>query len=150
MSFDPKRAINGKWGELWIDNEKYNNVSECQGKVKADKVDVPMCGRPGKAKKNSGWEGTGTVKFTKIDSKLAKKVATAIKKCTALNSTIISKLTDPDAYGYESIVYYGVEFDESTLSDWATEKIVEESYPFTFTDFDFVNEITVPDSELTP
>lgn len=145
MAFDPKRAISGNKGELWIDNEKYNEATQCQGKVKADKVDVPMCGKKGKPKKNTGWEGSGTVKMTKITSKLAKKVSTSIKNGTALNATIISQLNDPDAYGYESVAFYGCEFDEATLVDWESSKLVEESYPFTFTDFEFLNEIIADD-----
>lgn len=141
MAFDPKRAIHGKWSELWIDNEKYNEATSCQAKVKAEKVDVPMCGKPGKAKKNAGWEGTGTIKLTKITSKLTKKVALAIKDGRALNATIVSKIKDPDAFGFETVAYYGCEFDEATLSDWESGKIIEESYPFTFIDFDFLDEI---------
>ena len=53
--------------------------------------------------------------------------------------TIISKLADPDALGAERVVLKDVTFDELTVADWEVKKNVEETLPFTFSGYDFLD-----------
>ena len=54
--------------------------------------------------------------------------------------TIVAKLSDPDAIGDERVVIRDATFDKLTLMDWEAKKLTEDSYDFTFTDYDILDE----------
>ncbi len=137
--FDPKRAINGNFGEVMLDGELVREATALQAKVQINFKDVPMCGTSGKKQKSAGWSGTGSVTMTKINSRMAQKIADAIKEGCTPEFVIISKLDDPDAIGAERVVLKGVTFTELTLADWKAETIGEVTQPFTFYDYEFLD-----------
>lgn len=137
------RAINGTWGEVWLDGEL---VGECYGlqiKWTVNKEDVKMCGRMEVGKKVTGASGTGTIKLHKTNSRLLIKYAEKIRKGIVEAGTIISKLADPDSYGTERIAVKDVMFDELVLADWEAGVIGKSEYPFTFGDFEPLDMIEV-------
>jgi Phage tail tube protein len=138
----PERAISGTHGEIWIDGEKFAEAYGLQAKADFIKEKVPMCGVPsGQGQKYMGWEGKGTLRITKVNSRLTRKVAEQVKRGVLEPMTIVSKLADPAAFGAERVVLTGCTFDDLTLADWESGKIVQEEKPFTFTDFDFIDYI---------
>ena len=139
--FDPKRAINGNYGQVLLDGELVREATDLQAKVAIDFKAVPMCGSGGKKQKSAGWSGNGNIVMTKINSRMAIKIAQAIKEGRTPEFVIISVLDDPDAYGAERIVLKGVQFTELTLADWAAETIGTVSQPFTFSDYEFIDMI---------
>lgn len=56
--------------------------------------------------------------------------------------TLISKLADPDAYGAERVSITGVQMDDLTLFDWEAQKPLETEAPFTFTGYEYLDQIT--------
>jgi hypothetical protein len=135
MSFNPEQAISGTYGEVWIDGEKFAEVYGLQAKMNKIKEDVPMCGTPsGTGKKMMGWEGTGSIRFTKINSKLLKKELELMKQGKEMVCTIVSKLADPAAMGAERVSISGVTFDDITLADWESKTIGNVEKPFTFSE----------------
>ena len=55
--------------------------------------------------------------------------------------TIESKLHDPNAIGEERIVIRDATFDTLNLIDWEAGKVGEDSYNFTFSEFEIVETI---------
>ena len=53
--------------------------------------------------------------------------------------TIVSVLDDKDAIGSERIVIKDATFDSLILADWEVDKMGEESYSFTFSDWDLLD-----------
>lgn len=139
---DGKDIINGTWGEVWIDGDKVSECSAFQAKVTLEKADINICGKLAKAHKIIGTEGKGTMKLHKVSSRMIIKVSDNIKKGKETVCTVISKLADPDSYGAERVVVKDMTIDELTLADWEARKNGEESIPFTFTDWDFLDLIT--------
>jgi len=137
--YTPKRVINGTFGEMWVDSDYCAEVTGLQAKVALEKQDVNQCGTFFKGSKITGASGTGTIKANKVTSFFSKKVADSIKARKFPEYTIISNLADPDAYGAERVKLTGVTFDEATLVDWEANKLGEQSIPFTFTDYDFLD-----------
>jgi hypothetical protein len=134
--FKPENAISGTYGEAWIDGEKFAEIYGLQAKMNLLKEDVPMCGtNNGTGKKLMGWDGTGSVRFTKINSKLLKKQLALLKQGKELSVTIVSKLADPAAMGAERVSISGCTFDDITLADWEAKQILQEEKPFTFSEF---------------
>lgn len=58
------------------------------------------------------------------------------------NYELISKLADPDAYGAERVSITGVQMDDLTLFDWEAQKPLETEAPFTFTGYEYLDQIT--------
>lgn len=138
------RVMQGNEGELWVDGIKMAEIYGMDAQIEVQKVDVPMCGvKNGTAKKFTGWNGTGSLRFNKVSSMFAKKQAEAIQAGLPLSCTIISKLADPSVskYGHERVELRNCQFDTISLISWEAGQIVQCEVPFTFEDFNFLNTI---------
>ena len=138
-----KRVISGTWGEVWLEGDK---VSECYGlqaKVSFNKEDIALCGQMASDKKVTSIECTGSLRMHKVTSRMALAIGENIRKGKDVRFTIVSKLKDPDAYGAERVVLSNVSFDDLTLADWEAQSVGKVECPFTFTDYEFLDEIGV-------
>ena len=135
------RVINGTWGEVWLDDDYLCEVESCTAEVDITYTDVPRCRHLVSGKKMTKLEGKTTVKLHHVRSNIAKKVSDKIKNGETPSYKIISKLEDPDALGAERVVLYDCKPDKAILLDWEAEKLGEESYTFTFEDWDFLDYI---------
>lgn len=141
MAFEDRRVINGTYGEMWLDSEEMGEVFGLNAKIKLNTQEVSQCKRFMTGEKVIGGKGEGTVKLHKVTSRMAKLLAQCIKNKQFPVFTIISNLEDPDSFGAEKVKVTGVLFNELTLIDWEAGKVGEESYPFTFTSFEFIDSI---------
>lgn len=66
-----------------------------------------------------------------------------IKRGVDRRFTVISKLRDPDSYGAERVALYDVSFDDLTLADWQAAAIGSVTAPFTFSDYEYLDQIEV-------
>ena len=138
-----KRVISGTWGEVWLDGDE---VSECYGlqaKVSFNKEDIALCGQMASDKKVTSIECTGSLRMHKVTSRMALAIGENIRNGKDVRFTIVSKLKDPDAYGAERVVLSNVSFDDLTLADWEAKSVGKVECPFTFTDYEFLDEIGV-------
>ena len=138
-----KRVVSGTWGEVWLDGDK---VSECYGlqaKVSFNKEDIALCGQMASDKKVTSIECTGSLRMHKVTSRMALAIGENIRNGKDVRFTIVSKLKDPDAYGAERVVLRNVSFDDLTLADWEAKSVGKVECPFTFTDYEFLDEIGV-------
>ena len=142
-SYNAANVINGTYGEAWLDDEYMAEVTGLEAKTSLKKTDVNMVRRLSPGKKITGIENKGTVKLNHVRSYMKKKVADAVKSGKTPTFTLISKLADPDSINAqaERIKFTGVTFDEVTLADWENGKLGEESYPFEYEDFEFLDMI---------
>ena len=136
-----KRAISGTWGEVWLNDDKVGECYGLQAKVSFNKEDVPMCGMMAVDKKVTSVSCTGSLKMYKVNSRMAGKIGKEIRNGKDVRFTVISKLADPDSYGAERVVLKNVSFDDVTLADWESKTIGKVEAPFTFTDYQYLDEI---------
>ena len=54
---------------------------------------------------------------------------------------IITNIADPDSNGSERVALRGCKFDKLILADWEAGKNGEESYSFTFEDWEYLDMI---------
>lgn len=133
------RVISGTWGEVWLDGDY---VAECYGaqiKSSFNKETVSLCGQMAEDKKITSISNTGSLRFHKVNSRMAALIGNQIKQGKDPRFTVISKLADPDAYGAERVVAYGVSFDDLTLADWEAKAVGKVEAPFSFTDYEFLD-----------
>lgn len=137
----PEKTINGTFGEVWVDDYDVAEATGLEAKVTIEKTEVNQTGTLSKGYKITGIDGKGTIKFNKVSSYFTEKLSDPIKRGKSPKCTIISKLADPDSDGAERIKLTGVTFDELPLVNWEAKKLVEESIPFTFTDWELMDVI---------
>lgn len=140
-SMESKNVIYGTWSEVWIDGYKIAEATELKATMSADKQEVKIARRMGHAYKTTGYTAKGSIKLHKVSSYFIKKLAPSMKQGKQVLCEIVSNLADPDAWGNERVALHNVMFDSVDLINWAVGKIGEESYPFTFEDFDTLDEI---------
>lgn len=136
---EAKRVINGTFGEVWLDSEKIAECYGLQAKLNFKKEDVQTCGDMGSDKKVTGYDGTGSLKMNKVNSRLASKILKDLMNGKDVRFTIISKLADPDAYGVERVALKNVSFDDLTLADWQAKTPGTIEAPFTFSKCEYLD-----------
>lgn len=139
QSLEANQVINGTFGEVWLDDEKLAEQKGLQAKLEFTKETVDIAGKMAKGNKIVGWEGKGTLRLHKVNSRVAVKVSKLIKEGKNVTFTIISKLADPDSAGAERIAIRNVSFDDLTLADFEPKKMLEVEMPFTFDDYDYID-----------
>lgn len=132
------QILRGQFGKVWIDGELYANVKSFEAKISLKYESVDINGEMGVHQRLVGFEGAGTLVLHKIDSRVAQKIAGKIKNGSVPDIKIVSKLTDPDVNGAERIELTGVTLDELTHG-FENKKVQEESYPFKFADYNYLD-----------
>lgn len=136
-----KRVISGTWGEVWLDGDKVGECYGLQAKVSFNKEDIALCGQMASDKKVTSVECTGSLKLHKVTSRMARAIGTYIRDGRDIRFTIVSKLSDPDAYGAERVALKNVSFDDLTLADWEAKSVGKVEAPFSFTDYEYLDMI---------
>ena len=137
--FEANQVINGTFGDAWVVVDYLGEIISGKVEVEVTYSDISRARHLINGKKMSKAEGKGSVKLHHVRTNIAKKMSDAIKSGRTLSVKIIMRLEDPDALGAERVVLYGCKFNKATLMDWEAEKETEESYDFTFEDWDFLD-----------
>ncbi len=137
--FDSEQVMAGTWGEVWIDDTYMAEVTKFRAEVNASYEDVKRARHLMVGKKLVSLEGEGEVTLHKVTSFLMKKISDSLKEGKSPSFKIIGKLNDPNAAGGERIALYNCKFEKTTLADWENGSIGEESYSFTFEDWEVLD-----------
>lgn len=136
------RHINGTFGSVWVNGEKWLDVESFEAKVSLNFEDVNMAGDLSTKKKYTGWSGEGTITVKKVYSRGAALIGTAAKTGIMPDITLVGKLEDPDAYGAERVSISDVTFNEFTLLAFEQKTLATEELSFNFGDYDFIDLIS--------
>lgn len=131
---ESKRQINGTFGTVWVNNEKWMDVESFEAKVTLSFEDVNMAGDLATHKKLSGWAGEGSMTVKKVYSRGASLMAN-IARGIVPDVSIVGKLADPDAFGAERVELRNVTFNEFTLLAFEQKTLATEELPFNFSDY---------------
>lgn len=142
MAIESKRVANGTFGTLTLDSEEVSETFGLQAKINFKYEDVSMCGQLATDKKMIAWDGTGSIKMFKVNTRMGQKISKMLEENKEVRFTIISDLADPDAYGAERVVLKNVLFNDLTLADWQSAKKGEIEAPFTFSGYQYLDTIT--------
>lgn len=126
----------GTWGQVWVDGELLSEATKFRAEVNINYEDVTMTRNLMTGKKITGLEGEGEIALHKVSSFVMNKVAADIKKGIVPDITIESSMLDPAGIGEERIAVKHVKFEKVTLADWEHGNLGEESYSFTFSDYE--------------
>jgi len=136
---DPTRAILGTHGQAFIDGVWQTNINHLEASVEVEKRELKLSGMAWSAFKAGIKKGTGTMSGYKVTSDMVKKEFTKFN--------IISKLDDPEAYGFERIELINCMADRIQLANWTAGEEVMEETPFTFEGYKLHDPINGPKGE---
>lgn len=137
--YNASKVMNGTWGQVWVDSHYVSELASIDAKVTAKTEAIPQCGQLIDGTKVTGLETSGTLKLNKISSYFLKLLAEDMKNGIQTQFTIISKVSDPANGGTERVKLTGCTFTELQLINIEQKKNMEESLPFTFTDFEILD-----------
>ncbi|MCI1593215.1 phage tail tube protein [Heyndrickxia oleronia] len=138
----PNKVVNGTFGAVWVNNEKWLDVESFEAKVTINYDDVNMAEDLATHKKMTGWSGEGALNVKKVYSRGASLLAEAVKKGQLPDINIVGKLADPDAYGAERVAINEVTFNEFMLMKFEQKTLGTEELPFNFADHDLIDSIS--------
>ncbi len=139
--FKAEQVFNGTWGEAWLDGQYLAQTTALKATVTLKKTAVAMVQKLNEGQKITGIESKGEIKLHKINSVVMKKMSESFKRGKMMTCTIVSSIKDPDALGTERIALYDCLFDDLILIDWEAGKLCEESYNFTFGDWELLKTV---------
>lgn len=142
MKIKSNRIINGTFGAVWVNGEKWVDIDTFEAKVTVNYEDVNMAEDPATHKKYNGWAGEGSMAVKKVYSRGSILMAGAVKSGQMPDITIVGKLADPDAFGSERIAIREVTFNEFMLLKFEQKTLGNEELPFNFADYDLIDTIT--------
>lgn len=138
----PNRQINGTFGSIWVNNEKWLDIESFEAKVALNFEDVNMAEDLATHKKYTGWSGEGTITVKKVYSRGAKLLGEATKTGEMPDVKLVGKLADPDAFGAERVSIEEITFNEYTLLAFEQKTLATEELPFNFADYDLLDLIS--------
>lgn len=136
------KQINGTFGALWVNGEKWMDIESFEAKITLNFEDVNMAEDLSTRKKYTGWSGEGTITVKKVFSRGAKLIAKAAKSGKMPAIKLVGKLADPDAYGSERVSFSDVTINEATLLAFEQKTLATEEISFNFGDYDFLDMIS--------
>lgn len=136
------KVINGSFGSVWVNGEKWQDIESLELKVSLEYEDVTMSEDLATHKKLIGWSGEGSMSVKRVYSRGARLLAEATKAGLIPDVTIVSKLADPDSYGTERVTVSEVTFNEFLLSAFEQKTLGKEELSFNFADFDLLETIS--------
>ena len=139
-SMEAKEVYSGHDGEVWLDGDYCAEVVSIKAEVSIDKEEVKMVQHMGKGYRDTGLTCKGSLKMHKISSYMINKISENIKARKQTIFTIISKIDNRNnKRGVERIMIKDATFDNLPLLDWEVDKLLEESYNFTFSDWQILD-----------
>lgn len=132
---DPGRIIMGTFGQIFIDGVWQSNLNHLEANVEAEKRELNLVGTDYTVFKLGRKKGTGTMSGYKVSSDM---IARGFQKFS-----IIHKLDDPEAYGFERIQLNNCMVDKIQLANWTAGEEVAEETAFTFESYELLDPITV-------
>lgn len=133
------RVMSGTYGELWLDGELVAEIKRFEARVELNKEDIPLVGKFMTSSKVMSAKGTGSMTLHKVNSRMLKKYAGAIKNGYVPESEALSSLNDPAAYGAERVMVKGIIPDDLTLANWEAGAVGEIECPYTFDDYELID-----------
>jgi len=139
---DETKVINGSYGECHCEGKWLTNIYKMSADIEPSYGDVKMSGSRWTGQKLLGLKGSGSISGYKITSELVQNVAriTDDRKSEYVTE-LISKLDDPEAYGYERVRLKHVKFSKIPIVGWEVGSMVEEEWPFTFVGVEWLDKI---------
>ncbi|MDO7787523.1 phage tail tube protein [Desulforamulus aquiferis] len=133
MALDASRVIHGSYGQVFINGVWQTHINHLEAKVAMQKKELNLSGDDWVRHKKGPKKGSGTMSGFKVTSAMLQQGFDKFE--------IVSKLADPEAYGFERIRLKNVMADELQLANWTAGEEVTEEVAFTFEGYELLDPI---------
>ena len=140
MSVNTSNILTGKNGDVWFNGALMATLKSIKCTNKADTTTENFVGDSRSYTIWNGWSGDGSMTFDKINSDVWKVAANAFKNGIMPDIKIISSLTNSSGQT-EKVSVEGIVFSQFDLINIEAKKITEESYSFTYDDYEIIDTI---------
>jgi len=134
--FNDEHVWLGTWAKVWVDGEVLAEATNFRAEVTFDYEDISRVQNLMTGHKLTAMAGEGELTLHKVNSFILQKLSANAKRGVFPDITIESSWDDPNSEGEQRIAIKHVKFEKMTLMDWEAGSIGEESYSFTFSDFE--------------
>lgn len=142
MALDESKVINGSYGECHHEGRWLMNVFKMSADVEPEYADVKKSGSRWVGQKATAVKGTGSITGYKITSQLIAGATQIMDDRKGEYATeLISKLDDPESYGYERVRLKNVKFTKIPVAGWEVGSLIEEEWPFSFCGVEYLDKI---------
>jgi hypothetical protein len=131
LALDATRTILGTYGQIFIDGVWQTNLNHLEATVETQKKELNLSGDLWVRHKKGPLKGTGTMSGFKVTSAMIQRGFQKFE--------VISKLADPEAYGFERIRLMNVMPDRLQLANFTAGEEVTEEIPFTFEGYELLD-----------
>lgn len=135
------RILKGNSGNVWFNGQLLSNVKKIEAKVKGEFDDINFCGDNATYSIYNGWSGEGTLTLQKIDSTVWEMVANAYKSGVMPDIKIITSVKDNSTGQAERASITDITFTEFSLVNFEAKKLLEEEFPFKFSNYEVLESI---------
>lgn len=145
--FNVKDAVSGKAAEAYvkIDGrlEKVFYAKALEATIEKNKVDVPTLGRTNTPQRSAGWSGSGTLTLYYVTTTFRQLMRDYVKEGKDFWFDLQVTNEQPgSAAGRQTIVLKNCNLDSILAAkfDATSDDMLEEELPFTFEDYDVIEE----------
>ncbi|MDF2726052.1 MAG: XkdM protein phage-like element [Paenibacillus sp.] len=124
---DASRVFLGSYGKIFIGGVWQSNFNHLEANVEIQKKELNLAGDPWVRHKKGPLKGTGTISGFKVTSDMIDRGFSKFE--------LVSKLEDPEAFGFETITLKNVMLDKLQLANWTAGEEVKEEISFTFEEY---------------
>lgn len=148
-----KDALSAPLAECYatIDGQRFNIMQaiNLEAKMERNKTEVPILGKTGKGNKANGWKGTGSATFHYNSSIFRRFMYKYKNRAEDLYFDIQVTNEDPTtAVGKQTIILKDCNLDDIILAKFdASAEYLDESFNFTFEDWEMPQEFTMLDGQ---
>ena len=135
------QLFNGTHSTLTASGTKIGEAKSFQAKVTYTKKDIAVAGKLMVDSFVESAKGTGSMELYRISSRFIKEYAEATLNGEVIPVTLVSAIENKVTKKQERIQLTGVSFDEVSLADWSLQTEGTMTIPFTFTDFNLLDEV---------
>jgi len=137
-ALDSFRTINGSYGAVYENGEWLTNFNKMTAQVEMQKKELQLSGDRWVRHKVTGLKGTGTISGFKVTSRMTtlNQAVTLNNRAVTTRTELISKIDDPEAFGFERIRLKNVIFDRLQLVEWEAGTVCPEELAFTFEEWE--------------
>lgn len=143
MSINAKNVMSGTYGVIRIDGIEYANISKFDSKITTERESIQRSGGLGKDSKLLSAEGSGSMTFRKVNSRVVARHLPSIIAGKDFKMVIIVTVDDPDGLGKETVSITDVWLNDFDLFNFELGATMEETVSFGFNPTDVVPVDTV-------
>lgn len=133
--------LKGSNAQVWFNGQELLTAQKLELKMTANTETIEAIGDGAEHTTLNGWAGSGTMERLKVDSSIVKLIVEAIMSGVIPECEMMCLITNPSTGKRERCRVGSLVFTEVTILALENRANISESFPFNFSDFQFLETI---------